>query len=185
MAQLTYTGITSLDGYIADRDDNFSWSQPDEEVHEFVNDLERSVGIRLLGRRMYGVMSAWETLDTENEPPVVKDYARIWQAADKIVYSTRLTGVSTARTRLEPTFSAEAVRQLKESSSREISVGGPNLAASALSAGLVDECRLFVNPVVVGGGKQFLPDGLGLKLELLEERRFGNGVVYLRYRILS
>jgi riboflavin biosynthesis pyrimidine reductase len=134
---------------------------------------------------MYGVMSAWETLDTENEPPVVKDYARIWQAADKIVYSTRLTGVSTARTRLEPTFSAEAVRQLKESSSREISVGGPNLAASALSAGLVDECRLFVNPVVVGGGKQFLPDGLGLKLELLEERRFGNGVVYLRYRILS
>ncbi|MBT2532190.1 dihydrofolate reductase family protein [Arthrobacter sp. ISL-48] len=185
MAQLTYTGITSLDGYIADLDGNFGWSAPDEEVHAFVNDLERSVGTFLLGRRMYGVMSVWETLDTENEPPVMQDYARIWQAAEKIVYSSKLTEASTSRTRIEPTFSPEAVRQLKESSSREISIGGANLAASALSAGLVDECRLFINPVVVGGGTQFLPDGLALKLELLEDHRFGNGVVYLRYRTLS
>jgi dihydrofolate reductase len=185
MAQLVYTGITSLDGYIADREGNFSWSEPDEEVHAFVNDLERSVGTYLLGRRMYGVMSVWETWDTENEPPVVQDYARIWQAADKIVYSTSLTKASTARTRIEPTFNPEAVRQLKESNSGEIGVGGATLAASALAAGLVDECRLFISPVVVGGGKQFLPDGLGLRLDLLEERRFGNGVVFLRYRILS
>jgi dihydrofolate reductase len=185
MAQLVYTGITSLDGYIADREGNFSWSEPDEEVHAFVNDLERSVGTYLLGRRMYGVMSVWETWDTENEPPVVQDYARIWQAADKIVYSTSLTKASTPRTRIEPTFNPEAIRQLKESSSGEIAVGGATLAASALSAGLVDECRLFISPVVVGGGKQFLPEGLGLRLDLLEERRFGNGVVFLRYRILS
>ncbi|MDQ0632952.1 dihydrofolate reductase [Arthrobacter pascens] len=184
MAQLTYTGIVSLDGYTADREGNFSWSAPDEEVHAFVNDLERNVGTYLFGRRMYEVMSVWETMDTDSEPSVIKDYAGIWQAADKIVYSTSLTEASTARTRIESTFSPEAVRQLKESSSREIGVGGATLAASALSAGLVDECRLFINPVVVGGGTPYLPDGFGLRLELLEERRFGNGVVYLRYRAL-
>ena len=184
MAQLTYTGITSLDGYVADRDGDFSWSEPNEEVHTFVNDLERDVGTYLFGRRMYGVMSVWETLGSAEEPGYIQDYARIWQAADKIVYSTTLAAASTARTRIEPTFNPEAVRQLKESSSRQISVGGATLAASALSAGLVDECRLFISPVVVGGGKRYLPDGLGLKLELLEEYRFGNGVVYLRYRTL-
>lgn len=185
MAQLTYTGITSLDGYVADRNGDFSWSEPNEEVHTFVNDLERDVGTYLFGRRMYGVMSVWETLGSAEEPGYIQDYARIWQAADKIVYSTTLATASTARTRIEPTFNPEAVRQLKESSSREISVGGATLAASALSAGLVDECRLFINPVVVGGGTPYLPDGLGLKLELLEEYRFGNGVVYLRYRTLD
>ena len=185
MAQLTYTGITSLDGYIADRDGNFSWSEPDAEVHSFVNDLERDVGTYLYGRRMYGVMSAWENLDSNGGPGFMQDYARIWQAADKIVYSTTLATASTARTRIEPAFNPEALRELKENSSREIGVGGATLAAAALSAGLVDECRLFINPVVVGGGTPYLPDGLGLKLELLEERRFGNGVVYLRYRTLS
>ncbi|MDQ0677446.1 dihydrofolate reductase [Arthrobacter pascens] len=184
MAQLTYTGITSLDGYVADRDGDFSWSEPNEEVHTFVNDLERAVGTYLFGRRMYGVMSAWETLGSEEESGFIQDYARIWQAADKIVYSTTLAAASTARTRIEQTFNPEAVRQLKESSHREISVGGATLAASALSAGLVDECRLFISPVVVGGGTPYLPEGLGLKLELLEEYRFGNGVVYLRYRTL-
>lgn len=184
MAQLTYTGITSLDGYIADREGNFSWSEPDEEVHAFVNDLEREVGTYLFGRRMYEVMAAWESLGGNGEPGYIQDYARIWQTADNVVYSTTLTTASTARTRIEPVFNPEAIRQLKESSSREIGVGGATLAASVLAAGLVDECRLFLNPVVVGGGKQYLPDGLGLKLELLEERRFGNGVVYLRYRTL-
>jgi dihydrofolate reductase len=184
MAQLTYTGITSLDGYIADREGNFSWSEPNEEVHTFVNDLERGVGTYLFGRRMYGVMSAWESLGSAEEPGFIQDYARIWQAADKIVYSKTLATASTARTRIVQTFNPEAVRQLKETSSRQISVGGATLAASALAAGLVDECRLFINPVVVGGGTPYLPDGLGLKLELLEEYRFGNGVVYLRYRTL-
>lgn len=184
MAELTYTGITSLDGYIADRDGEFSWSEPNEEVHTFVNDLARGVGTFLLGRRMYEVMSAWETLGSAEDPNYIQDFARIWQAADKVVYSTTLAPASTARTRIEQTFNPEAVRQLKEGSSREISISGPTLAASAFTAGLVDECRLFINPVVVGGGKRYLPDGLGLKLELVEEYRFGNGVVYLRYRTL-
>lgn len=185
MALLTYTGITSLDGYTADREGNFSWSQPDEEVHTFVNELERKVGTYLLGRRMYEVMSVWDTLGGNgDEPDFIQDYASIWRAADKIVYSTTLATASTARTRIEPAFNPEEIRRLKETSSREIGVGGANLAASALSAGLVDECRLLVSPVVVGGGKQYLPDGLALRLELLEERRFGNGVVYLRYRTL-
>lgn len=184
MAELTYTGITSLDGYVADRDGDFSWSQPNEEVHTFINDLQRNVGTYLLGRHMYGVMSVWDTLGSAGEPSFIQDFARIWQAADKVVYSTTLTTASAARTRIEETFNPEAVRELKESSSRELSISGPTLAASALTAGLVDECRLFINPVVVGGGKRYLPDGLGLKLELVEEYRFGNGVVYLRYRTL-
>jgi dihydrofolate reductase len=185
MGQLIYTGIASLDGYIADRDGNFDWSAPDEEVHAFVNDLEREAGTYLLGRRMYEVMSVWDTLGGADDPPVIQDYARIWQGADKVVYSTTLTTASTDRTRIERTFNPEAVRELKEGSSRGIGIGGATLAAAALDAGLVDECRLFLNPVAVGGGKRYLPDGLNLRLELLEERRFGNGVVYLRYRALS
>jgi dihydrofolate reductase len=185
MAELIYTGIASLDGYVADRDGSFSWSEPDEEVHAFVNDLERDVGTYLYGRRMYGVMSAWETLGTSGEAAVVQDYARIWRAADKVVYSTTLATASTARTRIERTFNPDAVRQLKDSTGHAISISGPTLAASALEAGLVDECRVFLNPVAVGGGKRYLADGLSLKLELLEERRFGNGVIYLRYRVLS
>ena len=183
MAKLIYSGITSLDGYVADADGNFDWSVPDEEVHTFVNDLERPVGTYLYGRRMYEVMVAWETVHTlADQPPFVQDFAGIWRAADKIVYSKTLQAVSSARTRIERDFDPEAVRQMKASAGRDITVGGPDLAAQALKAGLVDECHLFVAPIVVGGGKQFLPDDVRLKLELLDERRFGNGVVHLHYR---
>jgi dihydrofolate reductase len=185
MGQLIYSGIASLDGYVADRDGNFSWSEPDEEVHTFVNDLERDVGTYLYGRRMYQVMSAWETFDTPDQPDFIQDYARIWQGADKVVYSNTLTAASTANTRIERTFDADNVREVKDATEGNISISGPTLAAAALRAGLVDECRLFLNPVAVGGGLRFLPDGLGLRLELLEDRRFGNGVIYLRYRALS
>ncbi|MDQ0768231.1 dihydrofolate reductase [Pseudarthrobacter defluvii] len=182
MAQLIYSAIMSLDGYTADKNGNFSWSAPDEEVHAFVNDLERDVGTYLLGRQMYEVMSVWETMGTQDDHPVIQDYARIWQAADKVVYSTSLDTAGTPRTRLEREFLPEAVQDLKRNSDRNISIGGPTLAAHALKAGLVDECQLFINPVAVGGGLRFLPDGLEASLELLDERRFGNGVVYLRYR---
>ena len=183
MAKLIYSGITSLDGYVADADGNFEWSVPDEEVHTFVNDLERPVGTYLYGRRMYEVMVAWETARTlADQPPFMQDFAEIWQAADKIVYSKTLETVSSARTRIERDFDPAAVRQMKATAGRDITVGGPDLAAQALKAGLVDECHLFVTPIVVGGGKQFLPDAVRLKLDLLDERRFGNGVVHLRYR---
>ena len=182
MAQLIYSAIMSLDGYTADRDGNFNWSAPDEEIHAFVNDLERDVGTYLLGRRMYEVMSVWETMETQDEPPVIKDYAAIWRGADKVVYSGSLGSVATARTRLERQFLPDRVRELKESADKDISIGGPTLAAHALKAGLVDECQLFINPVTVGGGLRFLPEGLESRLDLLDERRFGNGVVYLRYR---
>ncbi|WP_255768102.1 dihydrofolate reductase family protein [Pseudarthrobacter sulfonivorans] len=186
MGELIYTGITSLDGYVADRDGNFSWSEPDEEVHRFVNDLERDVGSYLFGRRMYEVMSVWETFGSApGAPDYIQDFGRIWQDADKVVYSSSLAAVQTARTRVERRFDAGAVRKLKDGTDGKIGIGGPTLAAAALRAGLVDECRLFVNPVAVGGGLRFLPDGLTLKLDLLEERRFGNGVVYLRYRTLA
>ena len=183
MAKLIYSGITSLDGYVADADGNFDWSVPDEEVHTFVNDLERPVGTYLYGRRMYEVMVAWETAHTlADQPPFMQDFAEIWQAADKIVYSKTLATVSSARTRIERDFDPDAIRQMKATARRDITVGGPDLAAQALKAGLVDECHLFITPIVVGGGKQFLPDDVRLKLELLDERRFGNGVVHLRYR---
>ncbi|MGH2515144.1 MAG: dihydrofolate reductase family protein [Ktedonobacterales bacterium] len=184
MARLIYSAITSLDGYVADEDGNFDWAAPDEEVHAFVNDLERPIGTNLYGRRMYEVMVAWEHMHTlTDQPPVVRDFATIWQAADKIVYSKTLEAVSSARTRIERDFDPEAVRQMKARAEHDISMGGPELAAQAIKAGLVDECHLFVTPVVVGGGKPFLPTHIRLKLELLDERRFGNGVVHLHYRI--
>jgi dihydrofolate reductase len=183
MAKLIYTAITSLDGYIADEDGNFDWAAPDEEVHTFVNDLERPVGTYLYGRRMYKVMVAWETAHTfADQRPVMQDFAKIWQAADKVVYSRTLAAVSSARTRIEQAFDPEAVRQLKASAGRDISVGGPDLAAQAIRAGLVDEYHLFLTPFVVGGGTQSLPNHVRLKLELLDEHRFDSGVVYLRYR---
>jgi dihydrofolate reductase len=183
MAKLIYSAITSLDGYVADEDGNFDWAAPDEEVHSFVNDLERAVGTYLYGRRMYEVMAFWETAHTHaDQPPVVHDFAEIWQAADKIVYSKTLEAVSSARTRIERDFDPEAVRQMKASAGSDISVGGPDLAAQAIKAGLVDEFHLFLTPVVVGGGKQSLPNDVRLKLELLDERRFPNGVVHLHYR---
>ena len=183
MAKLIYSAIASLDGYVADEDGDFRWAEPDEEVHAFVNDLERPVGTHLYGRRMYEVMVSWETAHTvPGRPPVERDFAEIWQAADKIVYSTTLATVSSARTRIERAFDPEAVRQLKASARGDLTVGGPHLAAQAFRAGLVDECHLFLAPVVVGGGNQALPDRVRLELDLLDERRFGTGMVYLRYR---
>jgi dihydrofolate reductase len=183
MAKLIYSAITSLDGYVADEDGNFDWAEPDKEVHTFVNDLEGMVGTYLYGRRMYEVMVAWENPQAfADQPPFVQEYAEIWQAADKIVYSKTQETVSSARTRIERDFEPEAVRQMKAHAGRDISVGGPDLAAQAIKAGLVDEFHRFVAPIVVGGGKQSLPDNVRLKLELLDERRFGNGVVHLHYR---
>jgi dihydrofolate reductase len=175
---LVYSALASLDGYIADADGGFEWAAPDEEVHAFVNDLERPVGTFLLGRRMYEVLAVWDTID--DPEPVMRDFAQIWRAADKIVYSRTLEAPSTARTRIEREFDPEAVRRMK--AERELSIGGPELAGDAIRAGLVDECRLFLSPVVVGGGTPALPDGVRWSLELVDERRFGNGVVYLRYR---
>jgi dihydrofolate reductase len=182
MAKLIYSAITSLDGYVADEDGTFDWAAPDEELHRFVNDLERPVGTYLYGRRMYEVMAPWETDPTlADQSLVTRDFAELWQAADKVVYSKTLETVSTARTRIERDFDPEAVRQLKTQAERDITVGGPDLAAQAIKAGLVDEVRLFFVPIVVGGGSQALPDHVRLKLELLDEGRFGNGVVHLRY----
>jgi dihydrofolate reductase len=183
MAKLIYSAITSLDGYVADEDGNFDWVAPDEEVHAFVNDLERPVGTYLYGRRMYEVMVAWENPQTSaDHPPFVQDFAAIWQAADKIVYSRTLETVFSARTRIERGFNPDTVRQMKATGGRDISVGGPDLAGQAIKAGLVDEWHLLVTPVVVGAGKHSLPNHVGVKLELLDERRFGNGVVHLHYR---
>jgi dihydrofolate reductase len=183
MAKLVYSAIASLDGYVADENGNFDWSAPDEEVHAFVNDLERPIGTYLYGRRMYEVMRYWETAPTAGDvAPVMRDYAEIWQAADKIVFSKTLEEVSSTRTRLERDFNPESMRQLKASAERDITVGGPDLAGQAINAGLVDEIHLFLTPVVVGGGNRALPDGVRVQLELLDERRFGNGVVHLHYR---
>jgi dihydrofolate reductase len=183
VAKLIYSTITSVDGYIEDEDGKFDWAVPDEEVHTFINDLERPVGTYLYGRRMYETMLGWETDHTLAAPShVMWDFAQIWQAADKIVYSKTLETVSTARTRIERDFDPEAVRQMKASAGGDLTVGGPDLAAHAFRAGLVDECHLFVTPIVVGGGKQSLPDNVRLELELLDERRFGSGIVHLRYR---
>ena len=184
MAKLIYSAIASLDGYVADEDGNFDWAVPDEEVHAFINDLERPVGAYLYGRRLYETMLGWETDPTlADQSPVLRDFAEIWQAADKIVYSKTLEAVPAARTRIERDFDPEAVRQMKALAGRDLMVGGPELAAHAFRAGLVDECHLFVVPMVVGGGKRSLPDDVRMKLELLDERRFGNGMVYLKYRI--
>jgi dihydrofolate reductase len=184
MAKLIYMAIASLDGYVADADGKFDWSVPDEEVHAFVNDLARPVGTHLYGRRLYEVMVAWETVDTgADQQPVARDFAEIWQAADKVVYSRTLEAASTARTRIERDFDPEAVRRMKVSAQRDITVGGAELAAAAFRAGLVDECHLLLSPVLVGGGKRALPDDVRLELELLDVRRFGNGAVHLHYRV--
>jgi dihydrofolate reductase len=184
VAKLIYSAIASLDGYVADEDGNFDWAVPDEEVHAFINDLERPVGTYLYGRRMYETMVGWETDPTlADRSPPMRDFAQIWRVADKIVYSKTLAAVPTARTRIERDFDPEAVRRMKALSGRDLIVGGPELAARAFEAGLVDECHLFVAPMAVGGGKRSLPDGVRLEFELLDERRFGGGMVYLHYRI--
>lgn len=183
MGRLVYLGIMSLDGYVVDADGSFDWSAPDEEVHAFVNDLARPVGTYLYGRRLYDVMQAWEDPAlVDGEPEVMHDFARTWRGADKVVYSTTLAEPRTARTRIERTFDPAAVRRLVAEADRDVAVGGAALAAQAVRAGLVDEYQMLVSPVVVGGGTRYLPDGVRLDLELLDERRFSGGVVYLRYR---
>jgi dihydrofolate reductase len=184
MAKLRYTAITSLDGYVADTAGNFDWAAPDEEVHAAVNELERPVGTYLYGRRMYEVMAFWETahkLPDQSAP--VREYAEIWQAADKVVYSSTLDAVSTARTTLEASFVPADVQRMKEGAASDISIAGPTLAGHALRAGLVDECHFFLNPVVVGGGTPSLPDNVFLRLELRDDQRFTNGVVYVHYSV--
>ncbi len=185
MADLIYATIASLDGYIEDASGSFSWAAPDEEVHAFANDLERSIGTHLYGRRMYETMASWETdASLAEHSPITRDYAELWRAAEKIVFSRTLESAATERTRIEREFDPDAVRALKARATRDLSVGGPELAAHALTAGLVDELQLFVVPVLVGGGKRSLADDIRLKLELLDERRFTGGVVWLRYRTL-
>ena len=185
MARLLYSAISSLDGYVNDEQGGFDWAAPDEAVHAFVNDLVRPVGTHLYGRRMYEVMTAWETMDTRDEPAVIQDFASIWRGADKIVYSATLPAVSSARTRLVREFDPEAVRRLKGSATHDLSIGGPTLAADAIRAGLVDDYHLFLTPIVVGGGTRSLPDDVRLRIELVDERRFENGVMYLRYRAVA
>jgi dihydrofolate reductase len=182
MARLIYSAIASADGYIEDAGGSFGWAEPDEELFRLVNELERPVGTYLYGRRMYETMRYWETAQVGGQPPWVQDFTRIWQAADKIVFSTTLASAPTARTRIERTFTPGMIRQLKQAASRDMTVGGADLAGQALTAGLVDELQLFLVPTIVGGGKPALPAGARLDLDLLDTRRFASGAVYLRYR---
>jgi dihydrofolate reductase len=182
MGRLISTGIVSLDGYINDSSGKFDWAAPDEEVRAFVNRLERSAGTYLYGRRLYEVMKVWETVpQLPDQSALMLDYADLWRAADKVVFSTSLTEASTPRTRIERSFDPDAVVRLTADDERDISIGGPTLAAAAIAAGLVDEYRLFVCPAIVGGGTAFFPDGARADLQLLDERRFPSGIVYLRY----
>ena len=183
MARLIYSAISSLDGYIEDRDGNCDWAMPDEEVHSFINDLERTAGTHLYGRRMYETLMVWETEpNVAADSPLTQDFAQIWQAATKIVYSKTLAAASTRNTQIERNFNPEAIKQLNKTAQHDIIIGGPELAAHAFRSGLIDECQLFLIPIIVGGGKPALPNKVRLELELLEERRFGNGMVFLRYR---
>jgi dihydrofolate reductase len=183
MARLIYSAIASADGYVEDAAGHFDWAAPDEELVRFVNDLERPVGCYLYGRRMYETMLYWETAHTvSGQPSSVQEFARIWQAAEKIVFSKTLASVSSARTRIERTFDPGMVRQLKSATEHDMTVGGAHLAGQAIKARLVEELQLFLVPVIVGGGKRALPSGVRSDLELLDTRRFASGAVYLRYR---
>jgi dihydrofolate reductase len=185
MAHLIYIANLSLDGYTEDMEGKFDWTDhPDEEGFRFITNLVRATGTHLYGRRMYETMRGWETdPNLAAQSPLMRDFAETWQAANKIVYSKTLETISTRKTQLERTFDPEAIRQLKEAVEHDILIGGPELAAHAFRAGLIDECHLFLLPIIVGGGKPALPDNVRLELELLEERRFGNGAVFLRYRV--
>jgi dihydrofolate reductase len=183
VAKLTYLMLASLDGYVADEQGGFDWAEPDEEVHTLVNELDRPVGTHLYGRRMYEVLVAWETLSLDDQPSFIRDFAEIWRSADKVVYSSTLETVSSARTRIERMFDPEAVRQMKASSERDLSIGGPHLAAEAFRAGLIDETFLFLAPIVVGGGNPALPRDVRVDLELVDERRFDSGFVFLRHDV--
>jgi dihydrofolate reductase len=182
MAKLIYSALASLDGYVADVDGKFDWAEPSEDVHTLVNDLQRPISTMLLGRRMYEVLVAWETLETDDQPAFIQDFADLWRATDKIVYSRTLDTVSSESTRIERAFEPDAIRQMKGSDDRDISIGGPELAGEAMAADLVDEIQLFFSPIVVGGGTRALPDGLRVMLALENERRFDDGTVFLRYR---
>ncbi|GAB3590664.1 dihydrofolate reductase family protein [Angustibacter peucedani] len=182
MGRLSFTAITSLDGYVADAEGRFDWSMPDEQVHAFVNDLERGIGTHLYGRRLYEVLVAWETLDVEDSP-IMADYAQIWRGADKVVFSRTLQEVGSRRTTIERELDVEAVRRFVDEQPDDVSIGGPTLAAEALRAGIVDDVHLLMSPVVVGGGTRALPDDVRLDLELVSERRFDNGVVHLHHRL--
>ena len=183
MGRLIYSTLASLDGYIADRDGRFDWAVPGDDLHEAVNASLHGVGTFLLGRRTYEIMRAWDDVDLDEQPVVVAGFARIWRAADKVVYSRTLPRVTTARTRLEREFDPAAVRAMKADARQDLSIGGPELAAHALRASLVDECEIYLTPVVVGGGTHWLPPGLGFGLSLVEEHRFRGGVVFLRYSL--
>jgi len=182
VAKLIYSAIMSLDGYIADQQGNFDWAMPDEEVHSFINELERPVGTYLYGRRMYELMAVWQTLPTDDEPSCIGEFANIWRATDKVVYSTTPKTASTPRTTIEHQFEPEAVQRMKASAAQDLAVAGPTLAAHAFKAALVDVCHLFIGPHIVGNGKSAFPSDVRLALELQEERRFHNGMVYLHYR---
>ena len=181
MGILAYSGLTSLDGYINDRDGNFDWAEPDTEVHAAVNDLERQVSLNIFGRRMYDILAVWETLDVSGEPEEMADYQRLWLATDKIVVSTTLADARSTRTRILDTFDPVVIKALVEESPGIVSIGGPTVAAHAIRAGLVDEYHQYVSPVIVGGGTRFLPDDVRLDLHLVESRTFDNGVVYSKY----
>ncbi|MFF5288912.1 dihydrofolate reductase family protein [Paractinoplanes globisporus] len=186
MAKLVYVTNVSTDGYIEDEKGAFDWFPRDDEVFAFTTDLIRSAGTFLYGRRLYEMMAVWETdAALAAQSSLTADFASAWQAADKVVYSTTLTATSTAKTRLERHFDPTAVRQLKATAGSDITIGGANLAAQAMRAGLVDECQLIIWPLAVGGGKAGLPTGLRTNFELLDERRFPSGVVHLRYRPLG
>ena len=184
-AALIYAALCSLDGYVEDADGRFDWAEPDEDVHAFVNELERPISTYLYGRRMYETMAFWETAPTDGEPAVFRDYAEVWRAADKVVYSKTLQTPSTARTRIERSLDPDAIRRLKASCASDLSIGGADLAGQAMAAGLVDELHLFVFPVIVGGGKRALPDGVRAELELVDQRRFDSGVVHLHHRVVG
>jgi dihydrofolate reductase len=184
MAKLIFSAITSLDGYIEDEAGTFDWAAPDDEVHSFLNDLERPIGTYLYGRRMYETMLYWETADVHRaESPVAWDWMQLWRAADKVVYSRSLETVSSERSRIERDFEPSAIQAMKNTQERDITIGGPDLAAQAFRAGLVDQCQLLLTPVLVGGGKPALPRKVRLDLDLVTERRFDSGVVFLDYRV--
>jgi len=186
MAKLIYWMNTSLDGYVADLAGNFDWTMPSDEVHAFANDLERPIGTYLYGRRVYETMAVWETFGTgPDDSDVEREFGEIWRAADKVVYSRTLEHVTTPKTRLERSFDPGAISRMKDGASRDISINGPTLAAHAIRAGIVDEYHVLVYPVVVGDGNHWLPRDVRFDLELVDERRFANGVVHLHYRANS
>jgi dihydrofolate reductase len=184
MGELHYSAIASVDGYVADDLGNFDWATPDEEVHRFVNELERSIGTYLYGRRMYEVMRFWDAPDAvDGQPDHIREYAEIWRAADKIVFSSTLDDVTTDRTALERRLDPDAIDAVKSLAAKDVSIGGPTIAAAAFAAGLVDRCHLILAPAIVGGGTSAFPPGVRVQLELVDQRRFANGMTSLEYRV--